>query len=105
MQGTGAIQRNLTSSPLVIGPVVNGDEMKLDLHQTVSFIVLGLVSWGALQLYQMNASISLVTYKVEENHQMIKPMWQDFLIRKADYDVIPITDVEANIHASKQGES
>jgi len=76
--------------------------MRLDIHQTVSFIVLGLVSWGALQLYQMNASISLVTYKVEENHSMIKPMWQDFLIRKAKYDVIPITDVESNIQASNK---
>jgi len=76
--------------------------MRIDLHQTVSFIVLGLVSWGALQLYQMNASISLVTYKVEENHAMIKPMWQDFLIRKAKYDVIPITDVESNIQASNK---
>jgi len=44
----------------------------------------------------------LVTYKVEENHAMIKPMWQDFLIRKAKYDVIPITDVETNIHASNK---
>jgi|TARA_B100001093_G_scaffold446975_1_gene451604 hypothetical protein len=98
----GAIQRNWTSFPLVTGPVVNGDAMKLDIHQTVSFIVLGLVSWGALQLYQMNANLSLVTYKVEENHAMIKPMWQDFLIRKAKYDVIPITDVETNIHASNK---
>jgi len=96
------IQRNLTSYPLVIGPVVSGDEMKFNIHQTVSFIVLGLVSWGALQLYQMNASMAVVTYKVEENHSMIKPMWQDFLIRKAKHDVIPITDVEADIHASNK---
>jgi len=26
--------------------------------------------------------MTLITYKVEENYKMIKPMWQDFLIRE-----------------------
>jgi hypothetical protein len=29
----------------------------------------------------MNAQMALVSYKVEENYKMIKPMWQDFLRR------------------------
>ena len=47
----------------------------------IGVVALGFLSWGSLQLYQMNANMTLVTYKVEENYKMIKPMWQDFLIR------------------------
>ena len=42
-------------------------------------VAVGVLSWGSLQIYQMNAQMALVSYKVEENYKMIKPMWQDFL--------------------------
>lgn len=51
-------------------------------EQLIGVVALGILSWGSLQLYQMNANMTLVTYKVEENYKMIKPMWQDFLIRQ-----------------------
>ena len=53
----------------------------MNMNQMIGVVALGLLSWGSLQLYQMNANMTLVTYKVEENYKMIKPMWQDFLIR------------------------
>ena len=53
----------------------------MKFEQALGIVGLGLLSWGSLQLYQMNASMALVTYKVEENYKMIKPMWQDFLVR------------------------
>ena len=53
--------------------------------QVVGVIALALLSWGSYQLYQMNASLAVVTYKVDENYKMIKPMWQDFLIREGRF--------------------
>ena len=53
----------------------------MSMNQMLGVMGIGLISWGSLQLYQMNASMTLVTYKVEENYKMIRPMWQDFLIR------------------------
>lgn len=53
----------------------------MKFEQLLGVIGLGLLSWGSLQVYQMNAQMALVSYKVEENYKMIKPMWQDFLIR------------------------
>ena len=53
----------------------------MNMNQMIGVVALGLLSWGSLQLYQMNANMTLVSYKVEENYKMIKPMWQDFLIR------------------------
>jgi len=55
----------------------------MSFEQVFGAAALAILSWGALQLYQMNASMAVVTYKVEENYKMIKPMWQDFLIRQS----------------------
>jgi hypothetical protein len=58
----------------------------MKMEQALGVIGLGLLSWGSLQLYQMNANMALVSYKVEENYKMIKPMWQDFLVRQGRYN-------------------
>ena len=55
----------------------------MKFEQLLGVIVLGLLSWGSLQLYQMNANMAVTSYKVEENYKMIKPMWEDFLARKS----------------------
>jgi hypothetical protein len=51
-------------------------------EQMLGVLAVGLLGWGSFQLYTMNASMAVITYKVEENYKMIKPMWQDFLIRE-----------------------
>ncbi len=60
--------------------------MKIDSQQVTSAIMIMLLGWGAFQLYSMNANLAVVSYKVDENYNMIKPMWQDFLVRSANYD-------------------
>ena len=60
--------------------------MKVDLQQVISVLAFGMLGWASLQVYQMNASVSLISYKVDENYDMIKPMWQDFLVRSARND-------------------
>ena len=55
----------------------------MKLEQVFGIIAIGILSWGALQLYQMNAKVLLMSYKVDENYKMIKPMWEDFLIRNS----------------------
>ena len=60
--------------------------MKLNSQDIFSTIIVLLLGWGAFQLYGMNASVAVITYKVDENYNMIKPMWQDFLVRSAKYN-------------------
>mgnify|MGYP003132532122 FL=1 len=55
----------------------------MKLEQVFGVIAIGILSWGALQIYQMNAKVLLMSYKVDENHKMIKPMWEDFLVRNS----------------------
>tara|TARA_S200002703_G_C3702084_1_gene215622 strand:+ start:91 stop:330 length:240 start_codon:yes stop_codon:yes gene_type:complete len=60
--------------------------MKLNSQDVFSTIIVLLLGWGAFQLYGMNANMAVITYKVDENYNMIKPMWQDFLVRSAKYN-------------------
>ncbi len=60
--------------------------MKLNSQDIFSTIIVLLLGWGAFQLYGMNANMAVITYKVDENYNMIKPMWQDFLVRSAKYN-------------------
>ena len=53
----------------------------MKFEQVLGVIGIGLLSWGSLQVYQMNANMAVMSYKVDENYKMIKPMWQDFLVR------------------------
>ena len=78
--------------------------MKLDFQQIISVVSLGVLSWGALQVSEMKAEVAVVSYRVEENYSMIKPMWQDFLVRRANYyDDIKGADSVPSIQASGKG--
>ena len=60
--------------------------MDMKFEQLLGVVGLGVLGWGALQVHDMKADLAVVTYKVEENYKMIKPMWQDFLVRQGRYN-------------------
>ena len=41
--------------------------------------VIGLVGWIAITVFEMNSNMAVISYRVEENYNMIKPIWQEFL--------------------------
>lgn len=55
--------------------------MKMKVEHLFATIALAILSWGAVQIYQMNANVSVIAYKVDENYKMIKPMWEDYIVR------------------------
>jgi hypothetical protein len=79
--------------------------MKFNSQDVFSTIIVLLLGWGAFQLYGMNANVAVITYKVDENYNMIKPMWQDFLVRSAKYNEHKSKFNElSNIHAATEKE-
>jgi hypothetical protein len=65
---------------------MRSNAMNLQVEHIFGVVVLGILSWGSLQVYNMNAQLVLVSYRVEENaktldesYAMLKPMWQRFL--------------------------
>lgn len=79
--------------------------MKINYQDIFSGLIILLLSWGAYQLYGMNANMAVVTYKVDQNYQMIRPMWQDFLVRSAKYNEHkPKFNELPDIHAAAEKE-
>jgi len=74
--------------------------MKFELNHFVSVIILGVVSWGAITLFTMNAQMAVVVYKVDQNFNMIQPMWQDFLQRRVTYDNVPVSNEPTDFQAA-----
>tara|TARA_R100000935_G_scaffold20900_1_gene39223 strand:+ start:530 stop:766 length:237 start_codon:yes stop_codon:yes gene_type:complete len=74
--------------------------MKFEINHLVSVVILGILSWGSITLFTMNAQMSLVVYKVDQNHRMIQPIWQDFLQRQASYGNIQGSDERTDFQAS-----
>ena len=68
--------------------------MRLDFSSLASLATIGILSWGALQLYELKSDTAVISYQVGENYDMIKPMWQDFLVRSASQN-----EYQQNIHA------
>lgn len=58
----------------------------MKFEQLLGVVGVGVLGWGALQIHDMKADLAVVTYKVEENYKMIKPMWQDFLVRQGRFN-------------------
>ena len=64
------------------------------MNQRVAEAVIGLVAtgsvsllaWIALTMYDLNAQVQVMATKVEESHQMIKPLWEDYIRRTAALD-------------------
>ena len=46
----------------------------MKFEQLLGVVGVGVLGWGALQIHDMKADLAVVTYKVEENYKMIKPM-------------------------------
>lgn len=60
----------------------------MKFEQLIGVVALGVLSWGSFQVYTMNAELSVISYRVEENYKMIKPMWQDFLVRQGRFNAV-----------------
>tara|TARA_R110002153_G_scaffold131197_1_gene280173 strand:+ start:793 stop:1032 length:240 start_codon:yes stop_codon:yes gene_type:complete len=74
--------------------------MKIQINHIVSVVILGILSWGSMTLFTMNAQMALVVYKVDQNHKMIQPIWRDFLQRQISYGNIQGSNEQTDIHAS-----
>mgnify|MGYP003633111672 FL=1 len=45
--------------------------------------VIGIVGWVAITVFEMSSDMAVISYRVEENYNMIKPMWQEFFTESA----------------------
>ena len=44
---------------------------------------ISMLAWMALTLYDLNAEVRVMAGKVEASHEMIRPLWEDYIRRTA----------------------
>lgn len=47
---------------------------------------VSLLAWIALTMYDLNAQVQVMAVKVDESHEMIRPLWEDYIRRTAELD-------------------
>lgn len=63
--------------------------------------VLGFVAWIALSIVDLKTETAVIAVKVDENHKMLTPLWQDY-IRRRNGDNLAWFDESANIKTGEQ---
>jgi hypothetical protein len=77
--------------------------LKLDFNSVAAAITMSLVAWGSFQLYHLKADVAVIQWRVDENHSMLRPMLQDFLVRSASNGDGSNSDEQANLHPAHEG--
>ena len=61
-------------------------------------LTAGVLSWMCLTLISLDKTSEVTSFKVSENHRMIKPLWEDFIRRNVPNDYSSVSNGETNIN-------
>ena len=56
----------------------------------------GAIGWSYLTLVEVDKRTAIMAEKVSQNHEMIKPLWEDFIRRSLPNDNVAKLDVTTN---------
>jgi len=51
---------------------------------TATVVGVGFLSWMALTLISVDKRTAVMSVKVSQNHDMLKPLWENFIKTRAD---------------------
>jgi len=60
----------------------------------------GAIAWIVATLISVDKRTEVMAVQVSANHEMLTPLWEDFIQRKNSYGNFKITDEETNIKTS-----
>ena len=60
----------------------------------------GAIAWIVATLISVDKRTEVMAVQVSANHDMLTPLWEDFIQRKNSYGDFKITDEETNIKTS-----
>ena len=75
--------------------------MKEVLLGVTTMGVFGVLSWMAFTLISVAKRTEVMSVKIEQNNEMLKPLWEDFIRRSAAYDNKTIKHGEASVKVWK----
>ena len=75
--------------------------MKEVIVGVTTMAVFGVLSWMAVTLITLDKRTEVMSVKIQQNNDMLKPLWEDFIRRSASYDNKEIKHGEASVKVWK----
>ena len=60
--------------------------IKQALVGSITTLSLGAITWMTVTLISVDKRTAVMSVKIEQNNEMLKPLWEDFVKRSARYE-------------------
>ena len=60
--------------------------IKQALVGSITTLSLGAITWMTVTLISVDKRTAVMSVKIEQNNSMLKPLWEDFIRRRAIYE-------------------
>ena len=60
--------------------------IKQALVGRITTLSLGAITWMTVTLISVDKRTAVMSVKIEQNNEMLKPLWEDFIKRSARYE-------------------
>ena len=60
--------------------------IKQALVGSITTLSLGAITWMTVTLITVDKRTAVMSVKIEQNIEMLKPLWEDFIKRSARYE-------------------
>jgi hypothetical protein len=60
--------------------------IKQALVGSITTLSLGAITWMTVTLISVDKRTAVMSVKIEQNNEMLKPLWEDFIKRSAKYE-------------------
>ena len=60
--------------------------IKQALVGSITTLSLGAITWMTVTLISVDKRTAIMSVKIEQNNEMLKPLWEDFIKRSARYE-------------------
>ena len=60
--------------------------IKQALVGSITTLSLGAITWMTVTLISVDKRTGVMSVKIEQNNEMLKPLWEDFIKRSARYE-------------------
>ena len=60
--------------------------IKQALVGSITTLSLGAITWMTVTLISVDKRTAEMSVKIEQNNEMLKPLWEDFIKRSARYE-------------------
>ena len=60
--------------------------VKQALVGSITTLSLGAITWMTVTLISVDKRTAVMSVKIEQNNEMLKPLWEDFIKRSARYE-------------------